>query len=136
MGHHNSPRLGHWLVFFGLLLVALPANALRVMTYNLLRYPSAIGDSREDDFRVVFAEIVPDLVIVQEITSTSGATEFLNDVLNTLEPGEWALAPFVNGPDTDNACYYRISDLDDWATSNRRRSTSDAGPARESRTAA
>ncbi|MFQ5600044.1 MAG: FlgD immunoglobulin-like domain containing protein [Candidatus Krumholzibacteriia bacterium] len=91
----------------------LPARvqALRVATWNILNYPSAQGNSREDDFRVVLTVIDPDLLVVQEITSTPGATEFLNDVLNVIHPGEWALAPFV--PDfTARACYYRTAKLD------------------------
>jgi len=95
------------LVLGLLLLVPGTASAFRVMDWNILRYPSNQGDSREDDHRVVVGDIQPDLIVVQEITTTAGATEWLNDVLNTLEPGQWAMAPFTNGTDTDNACYYR-----------------------------
>lgn len=95
-----------------LLLLPTPAQAFRVVSWNILNYPGASGNSREDDHRVVLADIQPDLIVVQEITSTSGATEWLNDVLNTLEPGEWAMAPFTNGTDTDNACYYKPAQFD------------------------
>ncbi|MBZ0268379.1 endonuclease/exonuclease/phosphatase family protein [bacterium] len=83
------------------------ADPIRFMTYNVLNYPSAAGDDREDDLRVVLGDIVPDVLVVQEITSGPGAIEFLDDILDSLEENAWACAPFVDGPDTDNACYYR-----------------------------
>lgn len=95
-----------------LVLAASPAQAVRVVSWNILNYPSASGNSREDDHRVVLADMQPDLIVAQEITTTSGATEWLNDVLNTMEPGQWAMAPFTNGADTDNACYYKTAVFD------------------------
>jgi endonuclease/exonuclease/phosphatase family metal-dependent hydrolase len=93
-------------------VAASPAFALRVMTYNILNYPGSTGNSREDDYRVVLTELAPDLIVTQEILGSTGANQFLSDVLDVLEPGAWALAPFFDGNDTDNACYYRISALD------------------------
>jgi len=56
--------------------------------------------------------VQPELIVVQEITTTAGATDWMTNVLNTLEPGQWAMAPFHNGTDTDNACYYKTASLD------------------------
>ena len=90
-----------------LLSVALSgsADALRLMTFNILNYSSG----READFRTVIADAQPDVLVVQEILSQSGVDRYLSQVLNTLEPGEWAAGPFVNGYDTDNGIFYRTS---------------------------
>ncbi len=98
--------------FLLLLTIAQPALALKVVTWNLLRYPTSDGDIREDDYRVVLNNLLPDVMVVQEISSTAGPNEFLTDVFNIIEPGQWALAPFVDGNDTDSACYYRTSKVD------------------------
>lgn len=96
-----------------MLLISLCATeaalAVRVVTYNILNFPGSTGPEREDDFRIVMQEIDPDVLVVQEILSQYGVDEFLDDVLNHESPGEYAAGPFVNGPDTDNALFYRAS---------------------------
>lgn len=92
--------------------MACPAFAVRVVTYNVLNYPGSTGDTREVHYRTVLSAIAPDVIIAQEIQDPSAATEFLTDVLNVIEPGAWALAPFTDGNDTNNACYYRTTVLD------------------------
>jgi endonuclease/exonuclease/phosphatase family metal-dependent hydrolase len=82
-----------------------PAEALRFMTYNLLNYTSG----REVEFRTVLAQTQPDVLVVQEILSQTGVDNFLNNVLNVVNPGEWAAGTFVNGPDTDNGFFYRTA---------------------------
>ena len=88
---------------------AQPAMALRVVTYNLKDFPSDSWATRVDDFQKIMDEIDADVVIVQEMESSSGVTLFLNNSLNVTTPGEYSSAPFVNGPDTDNALYYKPS---------------------------
>lgn len=55
--------------------------------------------------------LTPDIVVAQEMTGTGvnppGLNDFLTNVLNTLEPGQWSVAPFYNGNDTDNALFYK-----------------------------
>jgi endonuclease/exonuclease/phosphatase family metal-dependent hydrolase len=84
-----------------------PAHALRVVTYNILNFPGTDGATRVDDFRLVLDAVDPDVVIVQEMISSAGVTQFLNDVMNYTVAGEYAAGPFVNGPDTDNALFYK-----------------------------
>lgn len=93
------------------LLAALPppADALRVVTYNVLNFPGTTGTARLDDFAVVLDAIDPDVVIVQEMLSSAGMTQFLNGAMNASTPGEYAAGPFVDGPDTDNALFYKIA---------------------------
>jgi hypothetical protein len=56
--------------------------------------------------------LAPDVFIAQEIVNAAGANTFLT-VLNTApgSPGDWALAPFILGPDTNLAFYYRTGKL-------------------------
>jgi endonuclease/exonuclease/phosphatase family metal-dependent hydrolase len=85
------------------------AHALRIVNYNILNYPGTTGATRDPHFRTILAPLAADIVVVQEIQSQAGVNEFLNSVLNTLEPGQWSAAPFYNGNDTDNALFYRTS---------------------------
>lgn len=52
----------------------------------------------------------PDVLLGQEFVSQTSVNNFLA-VLNSAagSPGDWAAAPFVDGPDTDSAFFYRTS---------------------------
>ncbi len=91
-------------LFLALALVATPAAAVRVCTYNILNFP---GSDRVDDFRLALEDVDADVLVVQEILSQTGVNMFLNDVLEEIAPGEYVAGPFVNGPDTDNALFYK-----------------------------
>jgi len=82
-------------------------DTLRVATYNILNYPGGSSASRNPEFRKVLRAINPDVLIVQEMQSSSGVSEFLDQVLNSGQPGTYTSAPFSNGPDTDNALFYK-----------------------------
>jgi exonuclease III len=107
------------------LLLTNDALALRVMTYNILNYSSG----RLDEFRTVLAETQPDVLVVEEILSQTAVNVFASQVLEVVNPGEWAAGDFVNGYDTDNAIFYRpatttyvghhiigttLRDIDEW----------------------
>lgn len=89
-----------------------PAQALRVVTYNVLNFPGTTGTARLDDFAMVLDAIDPDVVVVQEMLSSAGMTQFLNGAMNASTPGEYAAGPFVDGPDTDNALFYRVATVE------------------------
>lgn len=104
-----SPRGISALASAALLVLAPPpAAALRVMTYNILNYSSG----RDAQFRIVLEETSPDVLVVQEILSQAAVDNFLAQVLNFVDPGEWSAATFTNGPDTDNALFYRTARVD------------------------
>lgn len=84
-------------------------DTLRVATYNLLNYPGTTSSARNPEFRKTLHAMDPDILIVQEMTSSAGVAEFLGQVLNFGQPGTYTNAPFSNGPDTDNALYYKPS---------------------------
>ena len=106
------------LVAFATLLPAPAAHALRVVDYNLTNYPSVLFPQRQPYFRTVLSILGADVVVSQELQSQAGVDSFRTNVLNVLEPGQWASAPFVNGNDTDNALFYkpaRVQFLGGWA---------------------
>jgi endonuclease/exonuclease/phosphatase family metal-dependent hydrolase len=55
----------------------------------------------------------PDVLAVQEVTSAS-ALATLRSVLNSApgSPGDWAAAPFIDGPDSESVLLYRTSKVD------------------------
>ncbi len=100
-------------VVVALLMVApSPAAAVRVVTYNILNFPGTTGTAREDDFRTVVEQLDADVIVVQEMLSQAGVNQFLNNVLNYSQPGTYAAGPFIDGYDTDNAVFYRVSTID------------------------
>lgn len=98
-----------------LALTAGTAHAFRIVNYNLLNYPGNTSAARNPLFRTIFEPLAADVVVTQEqatnatFPDSSGPILFRDQVLNTLEPGSWAMAPYFNGNDTDNQLYYRRS---------------------------
>lgn len=90
-------------------LLVAPAQALRIVNYNLTNYPGSNSSLRNPKFRTILGPLAADIVVVQEMLSQTGVDSFRTRVLNTLEPGQWASAPFINGNDTDNALFYKTS---------------------------
>jgi endonuclease/exonuclease/phosphatase family metal-dependent hydrolase len=97
------------LIAFVALTAVLPrdAAALRIMTYNILNYSSG----REAEFRAIVAAIQPDVVVVQEILSQAAVNRFRDQVLNQVDPGEWAAGNWTDGPDTDAGFFYRTASV-------------------------
>jgi endonuclease/exonuclease/phosphatase family metal-dependent hydrolase len=88
---------------------ATPAAAVRIMDFNLLNWGGSSGLTRTGFMLSITRGIAPDVVVAQEVTDQGGVDLFLTSVLNWREPGQWASAPFDNGPDTDNALWYKPS---------------------------
>ena len=77
---------------------------VKIVTYNLLNYPNNTA-AKNPKFQLIMNEINPDILVVQEITSLSAVNLFLNDVLGD----EYMAGNFIDGPDTDNAIFFRDS---------------------------
>jgi len=115
MNRWRVPPCWKWtllLLLAGILAAPSPGSALRICTYNVLNFPGTTGSAREDDFRAVINEIDPDVLVVQEMLSSSGQSQFLNNVMNYGQPGTYAAAPFIDGYDTDNSLYYKVATVD------------------------
>jgi endonuclease/exonuclease/phosphatase family metal-dependent hydrolase len=84
-------------------------DTLRLMSYNILNFSSSSTD-RLDELRIVLRSAQPDLLVTQEIIDQGAVNNILNQVLRPMDP-DWQAANFINGPDTDNACFYLSSRL-------------------------
>ncbi|VAX39632.1 hypothetical protein MNBD_PLANCTO03-451 [hydrothermal vent metagenome] len=103
-----------------LVLAALaPATAantdgLRIVAWNVSNYGggrvAAIQTSVYGEFEG--RSMAPDAILLQEMMSAGGVVQFVQ-ALNTApgSPGDWAMAPFIDGNDTDNGFVYRTSKL-------------------------
>lgn len=95
---------------------AAAANGqLRVVAWNVSNYSGGRTADIQTSVYGIFEgrSMSPDLIMTQEFISQAGVTAFLS-ALNTAaaSPGDWAAAPFVDGPDTDSAFFYRTSKVD------------------------
>jgi endonuclease/exonuclease/phosphatase family metal-dependent hydrolase len=89
-------------------IVCYAQNQYKIMSYNLLNYPGTDSAIRNPYFRTVIANTTPDILVVQEILSQAGVNGFVNNVLNVASSG-YAAGTFLDGPDTDNAIFYKTS---------------------------
>ncbi|MFQ3548994.1 MAG: hypothetical protein SNJ70_04525 [Armatimonadota bacterium] len=92
-------------------------SKVRISTWNISYYTGP--DSRDNDIKnAVYGSYMgrsfaPDIILGQEFIDAGAVTHFKN-LLNTAtgSPGDWEAAPFINGPDTDSAFFYRTSFFD------------------------
>lgn len=89
-----------------------PAHALRVATWNILRYqPTALDfATRENNFRTAMAALAPniDILATQELDHPAGRDSFLINVLNAVQPGQWAASNWLDvGTGEGMAIFYR-----------------------------
>ncbi|MBI5474200.1 MAG: hypothetical protein HY961_17835 [Ignavibacteriae bacterium] len=82
-------------------------DTLTVVSYNVLNYPGSTSATRNPEFRKVMSGVQPDVLVVQEMTSTAGMAEFLSSVMNAFAPNAFTAVPFNDGPDTDNGLFFR-----------------------------
>jgi endonuclease/exonuclease/phosphatase family metal-dependent hydrolase len=88
------------LLFFS---ISYPQQEIILMSYNILNYPGNDTTIRNPYFIEIFSTVNPDIIVVQEIQSQQGVDGFKSNVLlNQYEAGI-----FINGPDTDNAIFYK-----------------------------
>lgn len=108
-----APDLRRVFVYsLALLLVSgasTPAFAFRYVNWNILNYPGTTSAVREPGYRAVLTDIQPDVLVVQEMQSQAGVNQFLANVLDVINPGQWVAVTFHNGPDTNNAMFYKPS---------------------------
>jgi hypothetical protein len=89
---------------------------LRVAAWNITNYAGT--DARAPIFKTCLyasfqgRSFSPDIMIAQEIGNLTGANAFLG-ALNTAagSPGDWAMAPFISGPDSNLVFYYRVAKI-------------------------
>jgi len=94
------------------MLAAAASAQFRLSTWNVTFYS---GGRTEAFQTAIYGEFegrryAPDVIVGQEFMTAAAVDEFrqmLNSAIGS--PGDWASAPFVNGPDTDSAFFYRTS---------------------------
>lgn len=98
-----------------LLIAILPLNLradIRIVTWNVSNY-NGTNVTTADIRNVIYGvysgrSMNPDIVITQEFETQTAVNNFLAALNNDpTEPTEWAAAPFINGPDTESAFFYR-----------------------------
>ncbi|MCI0516028.1 T9SS type A sorting domain-containing protein [candidate division KSB1 bacterium] len=108
-------RIVRWLLPGLLCLLAsdlcgqMRRDTVRVVTWNILNFPGSNYPARLPAFQKIMRCVQPDLLVVQEMLSQNGVDLFLNQVLNSKSDSKYQAAPFVNGPDTDNALFYNAT---------------------------
>jgi len=88
--------------------ITFAQNQHTIMSYNVLNLVLTDTTVRNPYFRTIFSNVQPDILVCQEMTSQTGVNGFLVRVLNRVSSG-YAAGTFINGPDTDNALYYKTS---------------------------
>lgn len=79
---------------------------MKLMTYNVLNYPGSTGDTRDPYFISIVDDIHPDILVVQEVLNLLGANRFRDSIIQKVDTN-YSMATFINGPDSDNALFYR-----------------------------
>lgn len=79
--------------------------AVRVMTYNGLKWGKSDSTARGGFMRTVMTAVQPDVLVMQEMVDVGGADVILN-LLNA-DSVAFGRAAFVDGEDTDNMLFYR-----------------------------
>ena len=93
------------LILSSLLFVSLSSfsqERVKIVTYNILNYPDN-SNAQNPRFQRIMSEIDADIVVVQEIQSQLAVNEFRSQVLGD----DYLSGDFMNGPDTDNAIFYK-----------------------------
>ncbi|MBE2278826.1 MAG: endonuclease/exonuclease/phosphatase family protein [Ignavibacteriaceae bacterium] len=83
-------------------------DTVSIMSYNILNYPGTTGSQRNPSFRLAVNTANPDIVALQEMQSQAGVVSFLNFVLN-FDSTTYTAGVFIDGPDTDNAIFFKTS---------------------------
>lgn len=90
--------------------VAQSLDTLKVVSYNLLNFPE-LSPHRIDSIEKIMAYLKPDILMVCELTSGSGADNILFNALNEGGTDHYDMADFVPGPDTQNMLYFNSDKL-------------------------
>jgi endonuclease/exonuclease/phosphatase family metal-dependent hydrolase len=104
-----SVKLGRFAIVLALaagVLPAPPAHALRVATWNLLAYDDAAVPARRPYMIQVVPGLNPDVMIVQELLTSTAADSFANLLKATMPSRVWkgGSSTFILG--TQSALYY------------------------------
>lgn len=95
---------------------ACAQDTAKVMCYNIENYTPA-DTSRNTYFRTILADIKPDILVVEEITSQTSVDIFLNNVLKAFDPN-YKAGQFIKSREyyykdsTSNAIFFNSGEFD------------------------
>ena len=89
---------------------AQSTDTISVMAYNLLKFPQQ-SPGRIDTLKNILQYSLPDLLMVCELSSSSGANAILNDALNVGSVSYYSKTTYVPGTDTENMVYFNSDKL-------------------------
>jgi len=92
------------------LSLAQSTDTISVMAYNLLKFPQQ-SPGRIDTLKNILQYSLPDILMVCELSSSSGANAILNDALNENGITYYAKSTYVPGTDTENMVYFNSDKL-------------------------
>jgi len=84
-------------------------DQIKVMYYNLLNFPDS--PQRVDTLKTILHYDLPDVFVVNELKTNTGANSILNNALNQNGVNYYQKAAFIDGPDTDNGLFYNSNKL-------------------------
>ena len=84
---------------------AIYCNNATVFYYNLWNYPGNTPE-RYKEFKKIFNYYKPDIILVSELQNENGAKKILDNAINTNSSTKYKIAPFIDGPDTDEEIFY------------------------------
>lgn len=90
--------------------IMVVGDTLTVVYYNLLDYPTT-DPTRWQYYKTIFHDIMPDIIVVNELETTQGADLILTNALNSSGITGYSRAVFHDGPDTDNLLFYNSNKL-------------------------
>jgi len=70
-------------------------EGIRIVTWNILDYPDMNQEPREEYFRSILEILNPDILVVQEMASAAGVSQFLKEVLNPKKPKLYKAIRFI-----------------------------------------
>jgi hypothetical protein len=85
-------------------------ETISIMYYNILNYPN-INSSRITYLQTIAQHVLPDVLVVSELTSLTGSNTILNDALNVGSVNYYSAAMYIDSPDDERMLYYNSQKL-------------------------
>ncbi len=89
--------------------VGYSQDTLKIMFWNLLNY-NVTDTVRNPYYRTVIEAVNPDILVVEEIGNQATVDEIVNHIMN-FTTSAYSAGTFIDGYDTDNALFYKSSNL-------------------------
>ncbi len=95
-----------------LISLSIAQDTISVMAYNLLKYNSTNSNqARFNDLKTIVQFSKPDVLLVCELEDGAASSYLLTNALNAAGVGTYTRAIFYDGPDTDNALFYKTAKI-------------------------